>query len=75
MQTYSNSKHDYYASMVPFWGEQLDKENYSIWFCKYNFNDEVRYRGCQYLGCVGGEGCTFVVEWCVPYHFLFPAPC
>jgi elongation factor 1-gamma len=40
-KTYSNSKTDYYAAMVPFWNEQLDKENYSIWFCNYNYNEEL----------------------------------
>ena len=65
MQTYSNSKHDYYASMVPFWGEQLDKENYSIWFCKYNFNDEVcGVHVCQHPGVWCGGPCGAVALAC-----------
>jgi len=39
-RTYSNSRSDYYLSMKPFWEEIFDKAGYSIWFCKYKYNDE-----------------------------------
>jgi elongation factor 1-gamma len=36
---YSNSKHDYYASMVKFW-EMVDLEGYSIWEGMYKYNED-----------------------------------
>jgi elongation factor 1-gamma len=38
-RTYSNSKTDFYAAMPWFW-ENLDKEGWSVWTCKYDYNDE-----------------------------------
>eukprot|EP00929_Paragymnodinium_shiwhaense_P053306 TRINITY_DN26677_c0_g1_i1.p2 TRINITY_DN26677_c0_g1~~TRINITY_DN26677_c0_g1_i1.p2 ORF type:complete len:434 (+),score=136.87 TRINITY_DN26677_c0_g1_i1:91-1302(+) len=39
-RTYSNSRPDYLSSMTTFWNEIFDKEGYSIWFAKYNYNNE-----------------------------------
>lgn len=38
-RVYSNSRSDYYKSMPWFW-EHFDKEGYSLWLCKYKYNDE-----------------------------------
>lgn len=63
-RTYSNSRTDYYLSMAPFWKEQFDKEGYSIWFCKYKYNDEntVDYKTSN---LVGGflQRCDEVRRW------------
>jgi len=51
-KTYSNSKTDFYLAMKPFWAEQFDAEGYSIWFCKYKYNEEntVDYKTSNLVG-------------------------
>lgn len=38
-KTYSNSKPDYYKSMDYFW-KNIDLKGYSLWECKYKYNEE-----------------------------------
>ncbi|RYY35310.1 elongation factor 1-gamma family protein [archaeon] len=51
-RTYSNSRPDYYASMDWFWAN-LDKSGYSLWICKYKYNEENK-RDFMTSNLVGG---------------------
>mmetsp|Transcript_10311 Transcript_10311/g.18172 ORF Transcript_10311/g.18172 Transcript_10311/m.18172 type:complete len:401 (+) Transcript_10311:101-1303(+) len=51
-RVFSNSRDDYYKSMVWFW-DNVDLEGYSIFISKYNYNDELTV-GFQASNLIGG---------------------